>query len=256
MAKTIKCERCQKKYKFVETLAGKTVLCPNCQLPMRIPMQRWVEPAIEGIPPVPPQTPEECTADDRPVFHEAPPPKFLDVVKEAWPEYRELWTAGAVFMLSVIGWLLTPKALLFEAILVSGVVFGLVGMCLQVAKDKVAGWKHKLWVRRFHAAACCTAGLLYFFTATDNDVRRFNDGIYDNRVEHVTRRWNRQWVRGSHRLQRDGSYEHGPLTQSGKSHGEWTVVHSVDGKVNVLTFWYWYGDQISEGEWALRNKQF
>ncbi len=44
----------------------------------------------------------------------------------------------------------------------------------------------------------------------------------------------------------------GPRSESGKPHGQWHSVswdpfHSEDE-------WYWYGEEISEGEWHLRNK--
>jgi hypothetical protein len=45
---------------------------------------------------------------------------------------------------------------------------------------------------------------------------------------------------------------HGPLAPSGKPHGEWTVI--LWKPQDYSTFlWYWYGDQISEGEWHRLN---
>lgn len=47
-------------------------------------------------------------------------------------------------------------------------------------------------------------------------------------------------------LDSDNFFSSGPLSPSGKRHGEWTS----SGRRR----WYWYGDEISEGEWHLRNK--
>ena len=45
----------------------------------------------------------------------------------------------------------------------------------------------------------------------------------------------------------------GPMTPSGKLHGQWFVVsESVDGQMETRFKWYWYGDEVSEGEWHLR----
>ncbi len=43
----------------------------------------------------------------------------------------------------------------------------------------------------------------------------------------------------------EGGYGHGPVTPSGKPHGKWKLL-SVDQ-------WYWYGEQVTEGEWHERN---
>lgn len=49
---------------------------------------------------------------------------------------------------------------------------------------------------------------------------------------------------------------HGPMTESGRTHGQWTY-WSKDSSGPNLGFsetWYWYGEKITEGEWHLRNK--
>jgi hypothetical protein len=44
----------------------------------------------------------------------------------------------------------------------------------------------------------------------------------------------------------------GPLTKNGKLHGEQTTV--IVSPYLVTHTWHWYGEEISEGEWHLRNK--
>ena len=45
----------------------------------------------------------------------------------------------------------------------------------------------------------------------------------------------------------------GPLSPSGKPHGEWKNGGTGVGPMEARE-WFWYGDQITEGEWHLRNK--
>jgi hypothetical protein len=51
----------------------------------------------------------------------------------------------------------------------------------------------------------------------------------------------------------------GPMAPSGNPHGMWvdTVYdnsEALDLVGNSRTAFYWYGDEVSEGEWHLRNK--
>lgn len=45
----------------------------------------------------------------------------------------------------------------------------------------------------------------------------------------------------------------GPMAGETKPHGHWTAV-SGNLSTPVTHQWYWYGAEISEGEWHLRNK--
>ncbi len=52
-------------------------------------------------------------------------------------------------------------------------------------------------------------------------------------------------------------YEEGPLTHSGKRHGHWKRFAYDDHSIipsRVFDSWYWYGEEVSEGELALRSK--
>lgn len=43
-----------------------------------------------------------------------------------------------------------------------------------------------------------------------------------------------------------GTLLYGPLSDSGAMHGKWTA---VSRKQEVSTVWYWFGTQVTEGEW-------
>ena len=45
----------------------------------------------------------------------------------------------------------------------------------------------------------------------------------------------------------------GHVAGSGKLHGEWSFTTFKPSWTNELK-WFWYGDEISEGEWHLRNR--
>lgn len=50
----------------------------------------------------------------------------------------------------------------------------------------------------------------------------------------------------------------GPLSESGKLHGHWVVnvLDNSDEDLNLETVhgWFWYGEEITEGEWHLRER--
>lgn len=66
----------------------------------------------------------------------------------------------------------------------------------------------------------------------------------------VTKTWTgvpvheRATVRGS------GLVDSGPLTPSGKRHGPWQRRNGL----RTEPIWYWYGEPVTEGEFALRNR--
>lgn len=44
----------------------------------------------------------------------------------------------------------------------------------------------------------------------------------------------------------------GPLSPSGARHGEWRIILGSGG--GLRSQWFWYGEEITEGEWHLRNR--
>lgn len=53
-----------------------------------------------------------------------------------------------------------------------------------------------------------------------------------------------------------GFSSEGPMTATGKPHGEWKTTTWGDHFRSIETHneWHWYGESITEGEWHLRNK--
>lgn len=45
----------------------------------------------------------------------------------------------------------------------------------------------------------------------------------------------------------------GPMSDSGRMHGKWTF-WNLRNDARTQPKWYWYGEEITEGEWHLRNK--
>ncbi|TWT57264.1 hypothetical protein KOR42_06220 [Thalassoglobus neptunius] len=71
---------------------------------------------------------------------------------------------------------------------------------------------------------------------------------------HILRWINRSDVPVHISLNGDGWNNRGPLSESGKRHGEWTLF-TYRPEFDIQTVWYWYGEEVSEGEWVLRNSQ-
>jgi hypothetical protein len=73
---------------------------------------------------------------------------------------------------------------------------------------------------------------------------RWSEAIYWRRPEVRTRDEGRGFL---------GTLEsrEGPMTASGKPHGQWTIVSHSDWRSTLC--WFWYGEQVSEGEWRRRT---
>lgn len=89
-----------------------------------------------------------------------------------------------------------------------------------------------------------------------------DDGTADNPnwidVVDTRYRWSDRLIYQKIIFHRDGDYKErfeveGPLSPSGKRHGEWKT-HFWDWHLKDTSQFYWYGDEISEGEWHLRNR--
>lgn len=48
-------------------------------------------------------------------------------------------------------------------------------------------------------------------------------------------------------------FAEGPLSVAGKFHGRWRVDNYVD-RSRSRYVWYWYGEEVTEGEFALRSR--
>jgi len=102
-------------------------------------------------------------------------------------------------------------------------------------------------------ASCLVA--LWLNGWADRYDRRYRDK--DGALKVITRgrfssRWNEKWI--IYPAESDSLLlsANGPLSKSGKMHGKWTWLWK---KGKPLTYtWHWYGEEITEGEWHLRNK--
>jgi hypothetical protein len=115
---------------------------------------------------------------------------------------------------------------------------------------------------RFPAVRSKTGKLVAFFAAglmiwilagfDQYDESREKDGV---KAVTTFSRWGRTPLKRSITVKEgDGFYwTSGPLSASGKPHGEWKNLGIGVGAFKSRE-WYWYGEEITEGEWHLRNK--
>lgn len=119
----------------------------------------------------------------------------------------------------------------------------------------------------------CVAGAWFFGTKTKWSIKYFicagiaigfSIGIWRHQTATYRDRWSKGDVLYSDKYNRheeivyrfwseDGTRSEGPMTSTHKPHGYWETVHIGDSIIE-LDRWYWYGDEVSEGEWNLRNK--
>ncbi|GAB5404575.1 MAG: hypothetical protein Aurels2KO_28060 [Aureliella sp.] len=66
----------------------------------------------------------------------------------------------------------------------------------------------------------------------------------------------RFWTAGiSHRhVSGDGWFANGPMTESGKPHGQWETLY-FEPELDSESRFYWYGEEVTEGEFHLREKR-
>ncbi len=93
-----------------------------------------------------------------------------------------------------------------------------------------------------------TAIFFLVWARFDYRIRRYeNDTI--EAIETV--RWGT--VTHEHTIWKDGSLEtRGPIAGTGRKHGKWTFYNRKSS--HLFYQFYWYGDEVSEGEWHRLNK--
>ncbi len=128
--------------------------------------------------------------------------------------------------------------------------FGCAAFCCGLGVAATRRWPHRRGFIKVATAAGTLAFLVLFGSVDRFEDRWERDGknYIDTRM-----RWGGRVI---HRMvwQRDNNgfwSLSGPMSQSGKPHGEF-VSFSVPGGRERL--WFWYGESVSEGEWHLRNK--
>lgn len=121
-----------------------------------------------------------------------------------------------------------------------------------------------------HVGLALTVGAIYLWNCHDTTIERWKHQEKQGR-KIVNTEYSDTYTRWSHRhVHRDVSVwdgpeppattlgEHmwdarGPMAGTGKMHGEWTYTTWCPDFERKTRF-FWYGDEISEGEWHLRNR--
>lgn len=173
-----------------------------------------------------------------------PDETFRDRLRMTWP--------GWAIATGLLGWVLCVtnerggRAILcypFLALACAGVV--------GFAVRRFDRW----WVR--YAGAALAALVLVWWGSVDTYTERWHNGSAK-----LTDTYRRLGNRPIHRLIYfyDSSEEsplvpsaEGPLAGTGKPHGQWRYT-TWEPEFSVRSKFYWYGEEVSEGEWHLRNK--
>lgn len=261
----VKCETCGQKFRANDDASGKIGHCPKCKALIHVPDANWVnevdfkEPAtaVEII-------------EAQPVIEPDPKPqKPFDYAK--WIARIKAITFAlciTMFFVSMRTPVLAETISHYVALIIAVAIF--------------SEWVGRLIPERFQKPLLIT---LPFLTAVvwacfDYKIERWQKTNAAGEVVSYEDYYRR--FRG-HSLfyRRYGDpdspggmeYREGPFSDTGKSHGKWMHVKKVgdlnDAEIEYMqshgfwsdgstTFfrvhWYWYGEEITEGEWHLRNK--
>lgn len=221
------CQHCGAAIKSQDGNAGHNLPCPKCG----------------GYVSVPPIIPAESIAQSA--------SKNVDVP----PDYMKIgWGVGfAICLLTFLFTIRTPPG--------PGVIVHYLG--LMFAVGMVAARLAERLVPKWTVAVAFVVALIaaYLWLRSDYSMRHWtrrteaNDGRLD--YTDYTYRLNddRPFYRDMWFTPDKGESFHlrGGFSESGKRHGQWIRVSAADAYI-PQSDWFWYGEQVSEGEWHLRNK--
>ena len=91
------------------------------------------------------------------------------------------------------------------------------------------------------------------YIVTRDQIERGEATIYRTWREH---RWSQYREVSTHTIDESGDWlqSSGQITPSNKRHGRWQSYGCFSGEFLENEQWYWYGDEVSEGEFMRRNK--
>jgi hypothetical protein len=122
---------------------------------------------------------------------------------------------------------------------------------LQLVFCAACGWVLAYNNRRTILICACIAPVLWVDTARTAFVYRFEKQLDYRITESIWRLGGWKFHESIVDTKSHASME-GPVSESGKKHGEWeTVLLNPFSKTKE---YYWYGEKVTEGEWYLRNK--
>jgi hypothetical protein len=262
----VKCETCGFKAKANDAAAGKITRCPKCQSLIRVPDLNWAN----DIGPKEPEPPPFIKSP--PVVSELPAIRPASVYKEPfdWPLfYSEMkkvaW--GALIFVAVITWIATlhgSQALLHYLSMAFIVWLIARRICVRMP-EKFRAWFVTLIV----------TSALFAWGRYDYRIERWEDTDDTGRQsyeDYFPRFGSREWPYYREYwlwMEKGCARATGGFTETGKQHGHWHSSVIGDDNPAYLRIgyeedgipgwyhkdvWYWYGEEITEGEWHLRNK--
>jgi phage FluMu protein Com len=267
MDQTIKtdCPHCAARLSVSSAKAGQTLKCPKCKSVVVVPT---------------PDTPEQVT--ELPVLEEATfsvlrrerkPDPLESLAETLLCEFKRLvldsvafWTNGKTvarvgLVLSLFGWLNSYSAgdeydfWCYPCIILTGIFVYF-----------AFGFRHSRPRLTRFLAVFATVTVLYLWGAYDttHEFWRTETTNYTDTYQ----RWSRQHLSREFAIRRPpedpapSSFDwwtfrgHGPMAGTGKPHGQWEYETNLGNfRTDRTIQFYWYGEEITEGEWHLRQRQ-
>lgn len=166
---------------------------------------------------------------------------------------RETWPTWAI-VLGLLGWLCSASSMSRSVPLLCYPSIALIGAGITANSMRKYAWR---WTKL--TGLLITIAAIYLWGRYDT---------YDESWSKDNVRYTDTYTRWGHQhIYRDlDAYEtpvtaekwsdrvwsaHGPIAGTGKFHGEWTYIDWRDFRTESK--FYWYGEEISEGEWHLRK---
>jgi hypothetical protein len=237
MAIRVECPTCHQTLEAPDEYAGRAAKCPKCSSVVQLP--------ADELPTAIPQQPKRT-----PNYQHA---AFQYLSKLPW---KSLGVTALV--LSFLLTLRTPPGLLILLHYGALLLFAY-WMTWLAIWEWLPSW-HNTWKVKtaavVAAVACACAWWYYDYSIMEWRTRSKADA---NEIVYFTDYGWRGTATPFYRKIRVGEYPHaylaeGALTESSKRHGPWkTTDWPEGGHLHVSDEWYWYGEEITEGEWHLRN---
>jgi hypothetical protein len=220
--------------------------------------------------------PDSATPIVMPLPAEDPLSAFDRSILAVWAFFRDFWW-GWMTVLATIGWVMFLATLFSPpsravAVCYVGLLVGVMAPFEGVrARNATRSWAK--WLRP--AGIVCMIAAVVLFARYDHFQRtwctewnpeklRYEEtaksplsikrGVvyhdtYTRFDSHITFRDLTTYDADGHLLRSS----RGPMTASNKPHGEWKVV-MWQPDCSIGREWYWYGEEVSEGEWHLRDR--
>ncbi len=235
----VECPSCQRTLEAPDEYAGKLAKCLKCGAAIQLPQIDI--PTFIPQPVAPQQSRPESNA----------PQKAFDLIsKMPWK------TIGiAAIVLAFLLTLRTPPGPLVAVHYVALLLLGYLGTWLAIQKW-LPSWRYtgKATAVSVLAAIACA----WFWGQYDYSMNfwtKARDGYKSNYLDYTYRGASQPFYR-HYWSDKDGhTYgAEGAFSESGKQHGKWRIEDtSLPIKDWFYDQWFWYGEEVSEGEWHLRS---